>query len=476
MMLTDCNMTIEQMYTGCLAQGAYYLASGGEAAVVDPLREIKPYLERAESDGVRIKYIFETHFHADFVSGHVDLARATGATIVYGPTARPGFAAHIARDGEVFAIGRMRVRVLHTPGHTLESVCYLVQDEAGNDHALLTGDTLFIGDVGRPDLAQQGGRLTQEDLAGMLFDSLRGKIMPLADHVLVYPAHGAGSACGKNMSRETVSTLGEQKKHNYALRADMTREEFIAEVLHGLQPPPAYFPQNVRLNQAGGYEDIDRVLQRGLTPLPVAAFAEAAGRPGVLLLDTRKPEVFARGFVPGAVNIGLDGSFAPWVGALIPDLRQPLLLVTEPGRESETVTRLSRVGYDQAVGYLAGGFEAWQGAGRPVGSVPCVPARAFAALYREAPPVVVDVRKPAEFAAGHLPGAVNLPLDSLPDHLAQFPTDQPVYVHCAGGYRSMIACSVLKARGWDNLTNIAGGFAAMTQAGLPAVQEEAATK
>jgi glyoxylase-like metal-dependent hydrolase (beta-lactamase superfamily II)/rhodanese-related sulfurtransferase len=466
-------MKIEQMYTGCLAQGAYYLASGDEAAIVDPLREIKPYLERAESDGVRIKYIFETHFHADFVSGHLDLARATGATIVYGPTAQPGFEAHIARDGEVFAIGDSTVRVLHTPGHTLESVCYLVCDEAGHDQALLTGDTLFIGDVGRPDLAQQGERFTQEELAGMLYQSLREKIMPLGDHVLVYPAHGAGSACGKNMSKETVSTLGEQKKHNYALRAGMTREEFIAEVLHGLQPPPAYFPQNVQLNKAG-YEGIDQVLQRGLTPLPVEAFAEAAAREGMLVLDTRKPEVFAQGFVPGAVNIGLDGSFAPWVGALIPDLRQPLLLVTEPGREEETVTRLSRVGYDQAVGYLEGGFDAWRRAGRPVDVVPSLPVETFAARYREAPLVVVDVRKPAEFAAGHLPGAVNLPLDFLNENLMQFPKDQPVYVHCAGGYRSMITCSVLKARGWDNVTDVAGGFAAMTRAGLPVVQEETA--
>jgi glyoxylase-like metal-dependent hydrolase (beta-lactamase superfamily II)/rhodanese-related sulfurtransferase len=468
-MLTDRTMKIEQMYTGCLAQGAYYLASGGEAAIVDPLREIKPYLERAESDGVRIKYIFETHFHADFVSGHLDLARATGATIVYGPTARPDFAAHIARDGEVFSIGSLSVRVLHTPGHTLESVCYLVQDEAGNDHALLTGDTLFIGDVGRPDLAQQGGRFTQEELAGMLYQSLREKILPLGDHVLVYPAHGAGSACGKNMSKETVSTLGEQKKQNYALRAGMTREEFIREVLHGLQPPPAYFPQNVQMNKAG-YEGIDSVLQRGLTPLPVEAFAEASARVGVLILDTRKPEVFAQGFVPGAVNIGLDGSFAPWVGALVPDLRQPLLLVTEPGREEETVTRLSRVGYDQVVGYLAGGFDAWLQGERPVDSVPSVLVETFAAGYREA--VVVDVRKPSEFAAGHLPGAINLPLDYLHENLAQFPKDRPVYVHCAGGYRSMITCSVLKAQGWDNVTDIAGGFAAMSRAGLPVVQEE----
>jgi glyoxylase-like metal-dependent hydrolase (beta-lactamase superfamily II)/rhodanese-related sulfurtransferase len=468
-MLTDRTMKIEQMYTGCLAQGAYYLASGGEAAIVDPLREIKPYLERAESDGVRIKYIFETHFHADFVSGHLDLARATGATIVYGPTARPDFAAHIARDGEVFSIGSLSVRVLHTPGHTLESVCYLVQDEAGNDHALLTGDTLFIGDVGRPDLAQQGGRFTQEELAGMLYQSLREKILPLGDHVLVYPAHGAGSACGKNMSKETVSTLGEQKKQNYALRAGMTREEFIREVLHGLQPPPAYFPQNVQMNKAG-YEGIDSVLQRGLTPLPVEAFAEASARVGVLILDTRKPEVFAQGFVPGAVNIGLDGSFAPWVGALVPDLRQPLLLVTEPGREEETVTRLSRVGYDQVVGYLAGGFDAWLQGERPVDSVPSVLVETFATGYREA--VVVDVRKPSEFAAGHLPGAINLPLDYLHENLAQFPKDRPVYVHCAGGYRSMITCSVLKAQGWDNVTDIAGGFAAMSRAGLPVVQEE----
>jgi glyoxylase-like metal-dependent hydrolase (beta-lactamase superfamily II)/rhodanese-related sulfurtransferase len=465
-------MKIEQIYTGCLAQGAYYLVSGREAAIVDPLREIKPYLERAERDSVKIRYIFETHFHADFVSGHLDLAAATGAAIVYGPTARPGFDACIARDGEGFQIGNSTVQVLHTPGHTLESVCFLVKDEGGNDYALLTGDTLFIGDVGRPDLAQEGTQLAQEELAGLLYDSLREKILPLGDHVLVYPAHGAGSACGKSMSKETMSTLGHQKKHNYALRADMTRTEFIREVLHGLLPPPAYFPQNVRLNKEG-YEGFSQVLGRGLTPLTSDGFEAAANRSGALVLDTRKPETFAQGFVPNAVNIGLDGSFAPWVGALIPDLTQPLLLVTEPGREEETITRLARVGYDHTIGYLDGGFNAWQAAGKQSDSFPSIPVEEFAARYREESPLVVDVRKPAEFAAGHLSGAVNLPLDYINENLPHFPKDRPVYIHCAGGYRSVITGSILKARGWNNLVDVAGGFAAIARTGLPVVQEEA---
>ncbi len=467
-------MKIEQIYTGCLAQSAYYLVSGNEAAIVDPLREIKPYLQRAERDGVRIRYIFETHFHADFVSGHLDLAKATGAVIVYGPGARPGFDARIARDGETFRLGSISVQVLHTPGHTMESVCYLVRNEQGREHALITGDTLFIGDVGRPDLAQQAADLSQEQLAGLLYDSLRNKIFPLGDEVLVYPAHGAGSACGKNMSKETVSTIGQQKADNYALQSDMTREEFIREVLDGLQPPPAYFPLNVKMNR-DGYESFDRVLIRGTRPLSVTQFEEAANHTGALILDTRKPEQFTRGFIPNSVSIGIDGSFAPWVGALVSDLQQPLLLVTEPGREEEVVTRLARVGYDNAVGYLEGGFAAWQASGREADSIPTIGASEFVSLYLQQPQVVADVRKPAEFSEGHLAGALNLPLDCINENMHELPKDQPVYVHCAGGYRSVIASSILKARGWDNLVNVAGGFADISKTGVPVVQESYST-
>jgi rhodanese-related sulfurtransferase/glyoxylase-like metal-dependent hydrolase (beta-lactamase superfamily II) len=404
------------------------------------------------------------------VSGHLDLAKATGAVIVYGPGAKPGFDARITRDGETLQLGSISVQVLHTPGHTMESVCYLVRDEQGREHALITGDTLFIGDVGRPDLAQQAADLSQEQLAGLLYDSLRNKIFPLGDEVLVYPAHGAGSACGKNMSKETVSTIGYQKVNNYALRPDMTREEFIRELLDGLQPPPAYFPLNVKMNR-DGYESFDRVLTRGTRPLNVAQFEEAANHTGALILDTRKPEQFTEGFIPSSVNIGIDGSFAPWVGALVSDLLQPILLVTEPGREEEVVTRLARVGYDNAIGYLDGGFAAWQASGREVDSITTIGAREFVSLYLKQPQVVADVRKPAEFADGHLAGALNLPLDYINENMHELPKDQPVYVHCAGGYRSVIASSILKARGWDNLVNVAGGFADISKTEVPVVQE-----
>ncbi len=356
-------MKIEQIYTGCLAQGAYYIESNGEAVVIDPLREIEPYIRKAERNGAKIRYVLETHFHADFVSGHIDLARATGASIVYGPTAKPSFPAHIAADGEEIKVGNISFTVLHTPGHTLESASYLLKDEKGKAVALFSGDTLFIGDVGRPDLAQKAANMTQEDLASLLFDSLRNKILPLPDDVVVYPAHGAGSACGKNMSKETMDTLGHQKATNYALRADMTKDEFIKEVTTGLTRPPQYFPLNVQMNKQG-YENISDVLKKGTQPLSVAAFEAAANETGALMLDTRDPQTFAKGFIPNSINIGIDGSFAPWVGALIPDIKQPILLITPEGREEEVVTRLARVGYDNAIGVLKGGFAAWKNAGK----------------------------------------------------------------------------------------------------------------
>ncbi|MCU0384820.1 MAG: MBL fold metallo-hydrolase, partial [Flavihumibacter sp.] len=358
-------MKIEQIYTGCLAQGAYYIESAGEAVVIDPLREVEPYLERAKADGASIKYVFETHFHADFVSGHIDLAKKSGARIVYGPNANPSFDAYIAKDGEEFKVGKLTFKVIHTPGHTMESTCYLLKDAQGKHIGLFSGDTLFIGDVGRPDLAQKAAHMTQEQLAETLFDSLRNKIMPLADDIIVYPAHGAGSACGKNMSKETTDTLGNQKKTNYALRADMTKEEFVKEVTTGLLPPPAYFPLNVMMNKEG-YDSIDEVLERGQHALSPAAFEVAANETGALILDTRDPQVFAKGFVPNSINIGIDGNFAPWVGALVPDVKQAILLVAEPNRVEEVVTRLARVGYDYTIGFLEGGFEAWEKAGKEV--------------------------------------------------------------------------------------------------------------
>jgi hydroxyacylglutathione hydrolase len=458
-------MKVEQIYTGCLAQGAYYIVSNGEAAIVDPLREIQPYIDRAIKDGVKIKYIFETHFHADFVSGHVDLAKATGAKIIYGPTANPTFDAIIAKDNEEFALGNVKVKVLHTPGHTMESSCFLLKDETGKEQALFTGDTLFIGDVGRPDLAQKAANMTQEQLAETLFDSLRNKVMTLPDAVVVYPAHGAGSACGKNMSKETVSTIGDQKQNNYALRANMTKAEFVKEVTDGLLPPPSYFPLNVKMNKEG-YENIDTVVERGIRPLSPEAFEVAANETGALILDTRDAQVFAKAFIPNAINIGIDGSFAPWVGALVTDIKQPILLVTEPGREEEVVIRLARVGYDHAIGFLEGGIANWIKAGKEVDAIESISADAFAKLYAK-DVLVVDVRKYSEYQAEHAETAVNIPLDFLNDHLAEIPKDKTVYMHCAGGYRSMIANSMLKARGWDNVIDIAGGFSAMAQTSIP---------
>lgn len=461
-------MRIEQIYTGCLAQGAYYIVSNGEAAIIDPLREITPYLQRAERDGVRIRYIFETHFHADFVSGHVDLARATGAPIVYGPGANTAFDAIIAEDGQEFALGNVRIKVLHTPGHTMESSCYLLLDEQGQPHAVFTGDTLFIGDVGRPDLAQRGTGLTQEELAGYLYDSLRRQLMTLPDEVLVYPAHGAGSACGKNMSKETVSTIGLQRQLNYALREDMSKPEFVREVTDGLLPPPGYFPQNVQLNKEG-YESIDKVLSRGVRPLDPKTFETLANETGALILDTRKAQEFAQAFIPNSIFVGLDGGFAPWVGALVPDLQQPILLVTEVGREEEAVTRLARVGYDHTIGYLEGGIHAWSEAGFETDSISSVSATELETAMKDEP-VIIDVRRPGEFQAGHINGAVNLPLDFINDHLSRFPKDKTFFIHCAGGYRSMIAASILKSRGWSDMIDVAGGFGAIARTSIPCTE------
>ena len=457
-------MVIEQLYTGCLAQGAYYIESQGEAAIIDPLRETAPYIRQTAKAGAKIKYVFETHFHADFVSGHIDLANETGATIVYGPNARTSYEVYHAADGELFTLGEVTIKVLHTPGHTPESTTYLLIDEAGKEHAIFTGDTLFIGDVGRPDLAIKGD-LTEHDLAGMLYDSLQTKIMPLSDDVIVYPAHGAGSACGKNMSKETTDTLGNQKRFNYALQAK-SKDEFVANVLDGLTTAPAYFAENARLNKEG-YESIDRVMQRGSKALSPAAFEAVVNETSALILDVRNAADFAQGFIPNAVNIGLNGQFAPWVGALIPDLMQPIALVTPIGQETETVLRLARVGYDQCVGFLDGGFPAWQQAQKEVDTIESIPADEFARRFQQSRTQVVDVRKPVEFAAEHVDGADNLSLDNLNDHMAEISRTEPVYVHCAGGYRSMIANSILKARGFDNVVNVEGGIASIKKTGVP---------
>lgn len=459
-------MRVEQIYTGCLAQGAYYIESAGEAVIIDPLREVGPYLEKARRNKATIRYVLETHFHADFVSGHLDLAAKAGARIVYGPTATPSFDAYIAQDGEELKVGEVTIKVLHTPGHTLESTTYLLRDEQGKDYAIFSGDTLFLGDVGRPDLAQKAAHLSQEDLAGMLYDSLRTRVMPLADDVIVYPAHGAGSACGKHMMKETVDTLGNQKKVNYALRADMTRDEFIREVTDGLLPPPAYFPENVKLNKEG-YESIDAVMQKGTRALTADEFELAANETGALVLDTRSPQTFAKGYIPNAINIGIDGSFAPWVGALVPGVAQPLLIVADSGREEEIVMRLARVGYDNTLGYLQGSFAAWQEAGKDVETIESISAAEFEKRFQANELAVFDVRKPGEFEAEHVECAVNTPLDFLNDHLASIPKEGDIYLHCAGGYRSMVAASILKARGWNNIIDIDGGFKAIAATSVP---------
>jgi glyoxylase-like metal-dependent hydrolase (beta-lactamase superfamily II)/rhodanese-related sulfurtransferase len=459
-------MKIEQIYTGCLAQGAYYIESKGEAAIIDPLREVGPYLKRAGGDKAEIRYIFETHFHADFVSGHLTLAKETGAPIVFGPMANPSFEATIAKDGQRFPLGDISFEVLHTPGHTMESTTYLLRDASGKPHAIFSGDTLFLGDVGRPDLAQKAADMTQEELAGILFDSLREKIMPLPDEVIVYPAHGAGSACGKNMMKETVDTLGNQKKVNYALRADMTREEFIAEVTEGLQAPPKYFPLNVQMNREG-YEDIDAVLKRGSRALDPDAFEAAANETGAVVLDVRHQEEFVKGHVPRSVFIGLNGDFAPWVGAMIADVSQPILLITPEGKEKETITRLSRVGFDNTLGYLKGGFEAWVAAGKDTDRIESESPEKLKEGLMAHPERVFDVRKESEYQGEHLEHAHNTPLSEINEHLASFPKSEPFYVHCAGGYRSVIAASILKSRGFHNLVDIAGGYKALKESGIP---------
>ncbi len=455
-------MIIEQIYTGCLSQGAYYIHSNGEAAIIDPLREVNPYIEKAKNDGVEIKYVFETHFHADFVSGHVTLAQKTGATIVYGPNANPSFEAHIAKDDETFRIGDITIKVLHTPGHTMESTTYLVIDETGKEQAIFTGDTLFLGDVGRPDLAQKSEELTMEDLAGYSFDSLRNKIMPLPDEVIVYPAHGAGSACGKNMMKETVDTLGNQKKMNYALRADMTKEEFILEVTEGLLAPPAYFPLNVKLNKEG-YDDIDTILSSGLKKLSPKAFELIANQTEAIMLDVRTPFDFATGHIPNSIFIGLDGSFAPWVGELIINVKQPIILIAPEGREEEAVTRLSRVGFDNTLGYLDGGLDAWEEDGKILDTVTSISAKKFAKDCKENSCEIFDVRKESEHLSEHILGSKNTPLSKINSHLSELPKEEKFYVHCAGGYRSMIASSILKSRGYHNLVDVQGGFKAIKE-------------
>lgn len=459
-------MQIEQIYTGCLAQGAYYITSNGEAVIIDPLRETQPYLDRIARDNVKLKYILETHFHADFVSGHLDLSKETGAPIVYGPTAQPEFEAIVATDGQLFEIGNIKIKVLHTPGHTMESATYLLIDENGKDHAIFSGDTLFIGDVGRPDLAQKAASMTQEQLAGLLYHSLRNKVMTLADDVIVYPAHGAGSACGKNMSKETVSTIGNQKATNYALRANMTEAEFISEVTNGLLPPPAYFGMNVAMNKQG-YDSFNEVLEHGMNALSVSEFESKADEIGALILDTRKNSDFAKGFIPQSINIGIDGDFAPWVGALIANVKQPILLITELGREEETVTRLSRVGFDNLVGHLKGGFDAWKQSGKEIDTINRITAEEFEKQVKIRESKIIDIRKETEYAAEHVSEAYSKPLANINDWIKDLNPNEPFFMHCAGGYRSMIAASILQARGFRNFSEIEGGFNAIAKTNIP---------
>lgn len=458
-------MKVEQIYTGCLAQGAYYVVSNNEAFIIDPLREIQPYLDRIEADGVKLKYIFETHFHADFVSGHLDLSKQTGAPIVYGPTANPSFEAIIATDGQVFEIGDIKIKVLHTPGHTMESSTFLLINAEGKDEAIFSGDTLFLGDVGRPDLAQKAADMTQEQLAGLLYESLMTKIMPLSDELTVYPAHGAGSACGKNMMKETVDTLGNQKKMNYALNQP-SKEAFIAAVTDGLLPPPAYFGHNVAMNKKG-YDSFEEVKQKALTPLSPAAFETVVEGTGALILDTRPAAEFHKGFVPQSVNIGIRGDFAPWVGALVGDVKQEIVLITEPGMEEEVVTRLSRVGFDKVLGYLEGGFEAWLGANKEIDHVNRISAETFANEFKLGESMVIDVRKESEYEAEHVEDAYSKPLAYINEWTKDIDPEQHFFMHCAGGYRSMIAASILQARGYRNFTEVDGGFGAISKTQVP---------
>lgn len=466
-------MKVEQIYTGCLAQGAYYITSNGEAAIIDPLRETQPYINRLEKDNVQLKYIFETHFHADFVSGHLDLSKKTNAPIVYGPTAKPEFEAIVAEDNQVFEIGNVKIKVLHTPGHTMESSCYLLIDENGKETALFSGDTLFLGDVGRPDLAQKAANMTQEELAGLLYESLYNKILPLADDITVYPAHGAGSACGKNMMKETVDTLGNQKKMNYALNQP-NKEAFIKAVTEGLLPPPAYFGMNVAMNKKG-YDSFEEVLTQGMKPLSANEFEAEAENIGALVLDTRSDKDFSKGFIPQSINIGINGDFAPWVGAMIVDVKQPILLVTEPGKEEEAVTRLSRVGFDNILGHLAGGFDTWKNAGKETDTVNRITAEQFALRLRpvQASEVktgenkIIDIRKESEYAAEHVEDAYSKPLAYINDWVKDINPQEHFYLHCAGGYRSMIAASILQARGYRNFSEVEGGFNAIAKTDVP---------
>jgi glyoxylase-like metal-dependent hydrolase (beta-lactamase superfamily II)/rhodanese-related sulfurtransferase len=455
-------MKIEQIYTGCLAQGAYYITSNGEAAIIDPLRETQPYMERLEKDGVKLKYIFETHFHADFVSGHLDLSKKTGASIVYGPNAAPEFEFISAKDNQVFEIGDIKIKVLHTPGHTMESTTYLLIDADGNDYAIFSGDTLFLGDVGRPDLAQKAASMTQEQLAGLLFHSLRNKIMTLADDVIVYPAHGAGSACGKNMSKETVGSIGDQKATNYALRANMTEEEFIKEVTDGLLPPPAYFGMNVAMNKSG-IESFETVFNQGMKAINATEFEVVAEETGALILDTRSNGDFAKGYVPQSINIGINGDFAPWVGSLIGDVKQPILLVTDLGMEEETVTRLTRVGFDNLIGHLKYGFQAWKEAGYDVDTVNRITAEEFEKEVKIGESKVIDVRKESEYEAEHVEDAYSRPLAAINEWIKDINPEEHFFMHCAGGYRSMMAASILQARGYRNFSEIEGGFNAIAK-------------
>ena len=459
-------MKIEQIYTGCIAHAAYYLESNGEAAIFDPLREVQPYIDKAAKDNAKIKFVFETHFHADFVSGHLDLAAKTGAKIIYGPTAKPEFDAIVAADNEVFEVGNYKVKVIHTPGHTMESTTYLLIDENGKEHGIISGDTLFIGDVGRPDLAQHViADLTQEKLANHLFDSLRNRIMPLSDDLIVYPNHGAGSACGKKMSKETTDTLGNQKRTNYALRADMTREEFIKELLTGLTNPPGYFPKNVLMN-IKGYESLDTVMERGNKALSPQEFESIATETKALILDTRAPEIFAKGFIPNAINIGLEGNFAMWVGEMITDIKQKILLITDDGKEEEAIIRLSRVGYDHAIGYLKGGFESWKSANFEVDTVKRMTAAELVSDY-PFESLIIDVRKKSEFDSEHIINALNIPLNELNTRFVELPKDQPLILHCGGGYRSMIAASILKSRGFEDFKDVEGGMTEILKTTIP---------
>jgi hydroxyacylglutathione hydrolase len=458
-------MKVEQIYTGCIAHAAYYIESKGEAAIFDPLREVQPYIKRATEDNAKIKYVFETHFHADFVSGHLDLVKKAGAKIVFGPTANPGYEAIIAKDGEIFKVGDYSIKVIHTPGHTMESTTYLLLDENGEEHGIITGDTLFIGDVGRPDLAQHViADLTQEKLAAHLYDSLRNKIMPLGNELIVYPNHGAGSACGKNMSKETTDTLGHQKQVNYALNSKLSKEDFIKEVLTGLVPPPSYFPQNVLLN-IQGYESLDDVLKRGTKALSVAEFESAANETDAVIIDTRNADVFSKGFIPNSINIGIDGSFATWIGTLIPDIKQKILVVADEGRETEVITRLARVGYDHALGFLKGGYQSWMDAGKEHDEIPSVNKDELAEIINLKDAHILDVRKASEYGSEHLINAENAPLDFINESMLKIDRNKNYYVHCAGGYRSVVFISILQARGYRNLINVKGGFNAIKESG-----------